>query len=75
MSAIAAIPADNQGNKLYIKELRTEGDRLFLKYRSTLNNIPFVETEIFGDGKKNVVIIGDDGTIIWRFSENWLSKI
>lgn len=75
MATIVAIPADNKGNKLYIKELRTERDRLFLKYRSTFNDIPFVETEIFGDGKKNIVIVGDNGAVIWRFAESWLSKL
>jgi hypothetical protein len=75
MSVIGAIPADNDGNKLFIKELRKDGERLFLKYRSTFNDYPFVETEIFNDENKNVVIAGDDGTVLWRFSIEWLTKI
>lgn len=70
---IATIPADNNGNKLFLKELRTENNRVFIKYKSTYNDMPFSETEIFAvDGGKNFVITGDDGTILYRFSANWL---
>jgi hypothetical protein len=75
MSTILAIPADSEGGKLFIKDLRRDGERLFVKYRSTFNTIPFVETEIFNDKNKNVVIIGDDETVLWRFSINWLTKL
>lgn len=76
MSEIACIVADNIGNKLFLKELREDKDRLFLKYRSTYNDIPFQETEIFVvDEGHNCVITGEDGTVLYRFSVNWLSKI
>ena len=75
MSTILAIPADSEGGKLFIKDLRKDGERRFVKYRSTFNTMPFVETEIFNDEKKNIVIIGDDGTVLWRFSSNWLYKM
>jgi len=38
--------------------------------------MPFAETEIYAvDGGKNFVITGDDGTILYRFSANWLDGL
>ena len=65
---IAMIPADNQGTKLFIKDFRIdEKNRMFLKYKSTFNDIPFRETQIFAVDENNVVICDDDGTVIFRF--------
>ena len=76
MNVIAVIPANNIGGKLFIKDLREDGVKLYIKYRSTFNDIPFVETEIYiVDDGKNCVITGEDGTVLWRFSINWLNKI
>lgn len=76
MSTIACIPADNFGNKLFLKDVRENNGRLFIKYRSTYNDIPFIETEIYpADAGKNCIITGDDGTVIWRFSVMWLDKL
>lgn len=76
MSVIASIPADNLGNKLFIKDLREDEERIYVKYRSTHNDIPFTEVEIFiVEEGKNCVITGEDGTILWRFSTGWLHKI
>lgn len=76
MTVIAAIPADNLGNKLYIKDLRTDKDRFFVKYRSTYNDVKFMETELFlADEGRTFTICGDDGTVLWRFATSWLSKI
>ena len=73
---IACIPADKVGNKLYLKELRQNGNRLFIKYRSTYNNISFTEVEIYpADGGKHCVITGDDGTVLWRFPATWLERL
>jgi hypothetical protein len=73
---ICCIPADNIGNKLWIKDLMEQDKKVFVKYRSTYNDFPFIETEIFMvDGGKNMVITGDDGTILFRFSVNWLNKL
>lgn len=73
-TTILSIPADNTGNKLFLKDLRKDDKRLFVKYRSTFNDIPFLEVELFYvDG--NYVITGDDGTVLWRFSEQWLDKL
>ena len=73
---IAFIPADHLGNKLILKEPRKEGDRLFVKYRSTLNDMPFTESELYpADGGANYVITGEDGTVFWRFSINWINKL
>jgi hypothetical protein len=76
MTSIAMIPADNNGNFLFIKDFRREEQRMFLYYRSTFNTIPFRETEVFAsDGGKNIIITGEDGTVLYRFSTAWLSKI
>ena len=63
---IHIIPADNQGNKLILKDYRRQKDgRMFLKYRSTWNDIPFRETEVFlVDSGKNLAILGGDGTVL-----------
>lgn len=69
MSNIAMIPADKEGNMLFIKDFRVDDKgRAFVKYRSTYNSIPFTETMIQSvDGGKSCVICGDDGTILFRF--------
>lgn len=71
---ILCIPADNAGNKLFLKDLRGENKRLFVKYKSTFNDIPFLETELFSVDD-NYVITGDDGTVLWRFTKQWLEKL
>jgi len=75
MSSICCIPADNDGNKLYLKDLRLDKDRIFVKYRSTYNDIPFVETELFTDLMGNCIITGEDGTVLWRFRKKLLEKL
>jgi hypothetical protein len=73
---VCCIPADNEGNKLWIKDFREDKGRLFVNYKSTYNDIPFIETEIFiVDGSQNVAITSDNGTIIFRFSIHWLKKL
>lgn len=75
-STIACIPADNQGGKLWIKDYREDGSRMYLKYKSTYNDIPWREVEIyFADASTNFVITGEDGTVLFRFSVNWVGKI
>ena len=71
------IPADEQGNKLFIKDVRIdEKKRMFVKYKSTYNDIPFMETELYGvDNGRNCAICGDDGTILYRFSIDWLNSL
>ena len=71
------IPCDNVGNKLFIKDLRIdEKQRTFVKYKSTYNDIPFMEVELYGvDNGQNCAICGDDGTILYRFSVEYLSTI
>lgn len=75
-NVICCIPADNNGNKLWIKDFVTREGKDYLKYKSTYNDMPFTETEIFSvDGGQNVAICGTDGTILFRFNINWLSKL
>ena len=71
---ILCISADNKGNKLFIKNLQEKKNQMFVQYKSTLNDIPFQETELFLVDD-NCVITGDDGTILWRFSKKWLEKL
>lgn len=75
-NVICCIPADNVGNKLWIKDFREDDKRAFIKYKSTYNDMPFKEVEIFTvDGGNNLVITGDDGTVLYRFSVNWINKL
>ena len=75
-NTILCIPADKSGNKLFIKDLREEKGRVFAKYKSTYNDVPFQETELFGaDSGINCIITGDDGTVLWRFSIQLLEKL
>ena len=71
------IPADKQGGFIYIKDFRIDEEkRMFVQYRSTYNDIPFMETQIhIVDEGQNAVICGDDGTVIWRFSVGWIQNI
>jgi len=74
-TVILCIKADEFGNKLFIKHYSKMNDRMFCFYRSTYNDMPFQETELFlVDNNKNVAICGDDGTIMWRFSIDLLDK-
>ena len=74
-NTICCVPADSNGNKLWLKDFKKEGKKLFIKYRSTFNDIPFRETEIYlVDNDQNLVISGDDGTVIFRFSVNWINQ-
>ena len=74
-NTICCIPADNNGNKLWIKDFMENEGRFFIKYKSTYNDIPFIKTEIYlVDEGKNFAITGNDGTVLWRFSINWISK-
>ena len=73
---ICCIPTDNEGNKLWLKDFREDGKRAFVKYKSTYNDMPFMEVEIFAtDGGKNSVITGDDGTVLYRFQSAWIIKL
>lgn len=75
-NVVCCIPADLNGNKLWIKDFRIDkNNKMFLKYKSTYNNMPFAEVEIFVvDSGENLAITGGDGTVLFRFSVNWISK-
>lgn len=75
-NTICSIPADNAGNMLLIKDFKEENGKIFIKYRSTFNDIPFRETELIPvDNGKNMAITGDDGTVLFRFSAAWIGKL
>ena len=73
---IAMIPADSIGNKLFIKDLRIDENKVFVKYKSTYNQVPFYEVELnIIDEGKVATINGDDGTVLYRFSTGFLNAI
>ena len=75
-NTIVTIPVDSSGGKLYLKDLREDKDRIFVKYKSSINNVPWQEVEVFiVDGGKNAAITGEDGTILWRFNIGYLKKL
>ena len=76
MTYITAIPANNEGDKLYLKDFREANNRTYVKYKSTYNDIPFTETEVFlSDQGRNFVITGEDGTVLWRIPIYWIDKL
>jgi len=69
MKTIQALPLDNKGNLLFLKEFREENGKFYIKYRAMINDIPFQEDELFlVDGGKNFVITGDNGKVLYRFN-------
>jgi len=73
---IACVPIDKFGNLLWIKNCKQNGKILTIEYKSSYNDMPFMETNIYTvDGGQNIAIMGSDGTILYRFSINWLDKI
>ena len=76
MPTICAIPADKTGGKLWILDLREEGLKTFVKYKSTYNDMPFMETELASvDDGNNLAIFGGDGTVLFRFDAHWIDKL
>ena len=75
-NVICCIPVDTNGNKLWVKDFKQTEKKAYVKYKSTLNDIPFRETEIsVVDGGQNAIITGDDGTVLYRFSVNWIAQL
>ena len=78
MGHIAMIPADGKGNKLFIKDFREDEakGKYYAKYKSTFNDVPFMEVELnLADEGRNVTINGDDGTVLYRFSTSYIARI
>lgn len=75
MKSIACIPADNVGNLLFILYEESNG-RFFIKYKSTYNDIPFTETEMYlVDNNTNFIITGNNGIPLFRFSVNRINTL
>lgn len=73
---IAMIPIDKIGNILFLSDLRVDNNRIFVCMKSTYNDIPLTEVELYPvDSGANCAICGDDGTVLYRFSTEWLKKI
>lgn len=66
MKTIQAIPINRNGDLLFIKNFEQQNDKLFLEYKSMLNDIPFVKTQVF-EHQGRCLITGEDGTVIYRF--------
>lgn len=74
MNTIVSIPADEEGNKLFIKHFHTLNNKMFCSYRSTYNDMPFQETELFSvDNNQNVAILDGTGAVMWRFNKRFLN--
>lgn len=76
---ILMIPADTIGNILWLKDYRQDEKlRHFVKYKSTYNDMPFIEVElsIIDMGQyQDAAIRGDDGTVLYRFNVEWIKKL
>lgn len=69
MKTIQAVPLDNKGNLLFLKEFREENGKYFIKYRAMINEIPFRETELYlVDNGQNFAITGSNAKVIYRFN-------
>ena len=66
METIQAIPINRNGDLLFIKDFARNEDKMFLSYRSMINDIPFQRQQVF-EHQNNVLITGDDGTVLYRF--------
>lgn len=74
-TTILCIPADNEGNKLWVKNFKEDRGRFFAEYKSTYNDMPFRKTELFlVEGKTKLAITGTDGTTLFRFSPQWVTN-
>jgi len=66
MKTIQSIPINRNGDLLFIKNFEQQNDKLFLEYRSCINDIPFQKTQVF-EHQGNILITGEDGTVLYRF--------
>lgn len=66
MKLIQSIPINRNGDLLFIKNFEQKENKLFLEYKSMLNDIPFIKTQVF-EHEGNILITGDDGTVLYRF--------
>lgn len=66
MKLIQSIPINRNGDLLFIKNFEQQNDKLFLEYRAMLNDIPFRREQVF-EHEGNILITGDDGTVLYRF--------
>lgn len=66
MKLIQSIPINRNGDLLFIKNFEQQNDKLFLEYKSMLNDIPFMKTQVF-EHEGMILITGEDGTVLYRF--------
>jgi hypothetical protein len=66
MKTIQSMPINRNGDLLFIKDFEQQGDKMFLSYRSMINDIPFLRQQVF-EHQGNILITGDDGTVLYRF--------
>jgi hypothetical protein len=66
MKLIQSIPINRNGDLLFIKNFEQKENKLFLEYKSMLNDIPFMKTQVF-EHEGMTLITGEDGTVLYRF--------
>jgi len=66
MKTIQSIPINRNGDLLFIKDFEQKENKLFLSYRALINDIPFQRQQVF-EHQGNILITGDDGTVLYRF--------
>ena len=66
MKTIQAIPINRNGDLLFLKNFEQQNDKLFLEYRAMINDIPFQKTQAY-EHQGDILITGDDGTVLYRF--------
>jgi len=63
---IQSKPINRNGDLLFIKNFEQKENKLFLEYKSMLNDIPFQKAQVF-EHQGNILITGEDGTVLYRF--------
>ena len=66
MKLIQSLPINRNGDLLFIKNFEQKENKLFLEYKSMLNDIPFRKTQVF-EHEGMILITGEDGTVLYRF--------
>lgn len=66
MKTIQSIPINRNGDLLFIKDFEVIDGKMFLSYKAMINDIPFIRQQVF-DHQGNILITGDDGTVLYRF--------
>lgn len=73
---IQAVPLDNQLNKIFLKDLEIIEDRYFVKYCTTINDIPWQRVEMLESSSDNTFTIhGGNGVVLYRIALFFIQKL